>query len=58
MQDRVTQNILQRIVETKQAEVEELRRGFSGLRDRAEDAPPANDFIGSLRGGEGVAIIA
>ncbi len=58
MQDRVTENILQRIVETKQAEVEELRRGFSGLRDRAEDAPPANDFIGSLRGGEGVAIIA
>jgi len=62
MQDHVTrrppENILQQIVETKQAEVEELRRGFSGLRDRAEDAPPANDFIGSLRGGEGVAIIA
>ena len=50
--------ILQRIVETKRAEVEELRRGFTGLRDRAEDAPPARDFVGSLRGGDGVAVIA
>ena len=51
-------DILQRIVETKRAEVEALRRSFSGLRDRAQDAPPAKDFIGSLQGGDGVAIIA
>ena len=55
---RPPEDILQRIVETKRAEVEELRRGFAGLRDRAEDAPPARDFIGSLRGGDGVAVIA
>ena len=51
-------DILQRIVETKQSEVEALRRNFSGLRDRAEDAPPPRDFIGSLRGGDAVAVIA
>jgi len=55
---RPPEDILQRIVETKRAEVEELRRGFVGLRDRAEDAPPARDFVGSLRGGDGVAVIA
>jgi indole-3-glycerol phosphate synthase len=55
---RPSEDILQRIVETKRAEVEELRRGFVGLRDGAENAPPARDFIGSLRGGDGVAVIA
>ncbi len=51
-------DILQKIVETKQSEVEALRRNFSGLRDRAEDAPPPRDFIGSLRCGDAVAVIA
>ena len=55
---RQPDDILQRIVETKRAEVEALRRSFSGLRDRAEDAPPAKNFISSLQGGDGVAIIA
>ena len=51
------QDILARIVETKQSEVEALRRSLSELRDRAEDAPPPRDFIGSLRGGDAVAVI-
>ena len=51
-------DILQRIVETKQREVEVLKRSLSGLRKRAEDAPPPRDFIGSLRGGDSVAVIA
>ena len=55
---RQPEDILQRIVETKRAEVVALRRSLSALRDRAEDAPPAKDFIGSLQGGNGVAIIA
>ncbi len=52
------EDILQRIVETKRAEVEELRRSMADLRDRAEGAPPARDFVGSLEGGDGVAVIA
>ena len=55
---RPPEDILQRIVETKRGEVEVLRRSFSGLRDRAEDAPPPRDFIGSLQGGDAVAVIA
>ncbi len=55
---RPPENILQEIVETKRGEVEVLRRGFSGLRDRAEDAPPPRDFIGSIQGGDAVAVIA
>ena len=55
---RQPEDILQRIVETKRAEVVALRRSLSALRDRAEDAPPAKDFSGSLQGGNGVAIIA
>ena len=55
---RPPEDILQRIVETKRAEVEELRRSFAGLRDRAERAPPARDFVGSLEGRDGVAVIA
>jgi len=58
MQDRIADDILQRIVETKRAEVGVLRRDLSGLRDRAEHASRARDFIGSLQGGNGVAIIA
>jgi indole-3-glycerol phosphate synthase len=55
---RPPEDILQRIVETKRSEVEALKRSLSGLRDRAEDAPPPRDFIGSLRGGNSVAVIA
>lgn len=51
-------DILQRIVETKRGEVEGLRRSFSELRDRAEGAPPARDFVGSLEGGDVVSVIA
>ena len=51
-------DVLQKIVETKQSEVEALRRNFSGLRDRADDAPPPRDFIASLRGGDTVSVIA
>ena len=51
-------DILQRIVETKRGEVEGLRRSFSELRNRAEDAPPARDFAGSLGGGDTVSVIA
>ena len=51
-------DILQEIVETKRGEVEALRRSFSELRDRAEDAPPARDFVGSLEGGDVVSVIA
>ena len=51
-------DILQQIVESKRVEVEALRRGFTELRDRAEDAPPARDFIGSLAGGDAVSVIA
>ncbi len=55
---RPPEDILQRIVETKRGEVEALRRGLSALRDRAEEAPPARDFIGALRGEKAVAVIA
>ena len=55
---RPPEDILQRIVETKRSEVEALKRSLSRLRDRAEDAPPPRDFIGSLRGGNSVAVIA
>ena len=55
---RPPEDILQRIVETKRVEVGVLRRDLAGLRNRAEEAPGARDFIGSLRGGDGVAIIA
>ena len=51
-------DILQNIVETKLKEVEVLRRNPAGLRNRAEKAPPARDFIGSLRSGDAVAVIA
>ncbi len=51
-------DVLQQIVETKRTEVEALRRNFSGLRDQAEESPPAKDFVGSIQGGDGVAIIA
>ena len=51
-------DILQQIVETKRGEVEALRTGLPELRDRAEDAPPARDFVGSLAGGDEVSVIA
>jgi indole-3-glycerol phosphate synthase len=51
-------DVLQQIVETKRTEVEALRRNFSGLRNQAEESPPAKDFVGSIQGGDGVAIIA
>ena len=51
-------DILRKIVETKRGEVEALRRSFSELRDRAEDAPPARDFVGSLGGGAAVSVVA
>lgn len=53
-----TGDILQEIVATKLGEVEALRRSLSELRDRAEDAPPARDFFGSLKGGDVVSVIA
>ncbi len=55
---RPPEDILQRIIETKRTEVEALRRSLSGLRDRAETAPPPRDFLGSLQGGDAVAVIA
>ena len=55
---RPPEDILQRIVKTKQEEVEALRKNVSELRARAEAAPPARDFVGSLRGGPSVAVIA
>ena len=55
---RPPRDILQQIVETKRGEVEGLRRSFSELRNRAEDAPPARDFAGSLGGGDAVSVIA
>lgn len=55
---RPPEDILQRIVETKRGEVEVLRRKFAELRDRAEDAPPTRDFIGSIHEGDAVAVIA
>ena len=51
-------DILERIVETKRGEVEALRRSFSALRDRAEDAPPARNFVAALEGGAVVSVIA
>ena len=51
-------DILQQIVETKRGEVEVLRGGLPELRDRADDAPPARDFVGSLAGGDEVSVIA
>jgi indole-3-glycerol phosphate synthase len=51
-------DILHQIVETKRGEVEALRRSFTELRDRAEHAPPARDFVGSLAGGDAVSVIA
>ncbi len=55
---RPPEDILQRIVETKREEVEALGKNVSELRDRAEAAPPARDFVGSLSGGASVAVIA
>jgi len=55
---RAPADILKRIVETKRTEVEALRRDFAGLKDRAEGAPPARDFVGVLREGDTVAVIA
>ena len=55
---RPPEDILNRIVETKRGEVESLRRGLSGLRDRAADVPPPRDFTGSIGGSEVVAVIA
>jgi indole-3-glycerol phosphate synthase len=51
-------DILQQIVETKRGEVVALGRIFSELRDRAEEAPPVRDFVGSLVSGGGVSVIA
>ena len=51
-------DILHEVVETKRGEVEALRRSLTGLRDRAEDASPARDFVGSLAGGDAVSVIA
>ena len=51
-------DILEQIVETKRGEVEALRRGLLELRDRADDAPPARDFVGSLAAGDEVSVIA
>jgi indole-3-glycerol phosphate synthase len=55
---RPPEDILQRIVETKLGEVEALKRNCSELRERAEDAPPPRDFIGSLQDENTVAVIA
>lgn len=55
---RPPEDILQRIIESKRCEVEALRRDLSGLRARAEEAPLARDFVGSLQGGDTVAVIA
>lgn len=52
--------VLGRIIEAKRAEVEALRQGtpLMELRRRALEAPPARDFLGSLRAAPGAAIIA
>ncbi len=52
-------DILARIVETKEREVEELRPREADLRHLAGDAPPPRDFRGALRPTHGrVALIA
>ena len=52
------QNILDRIVETKIREVEELRPREADLRARAADAPPPRDFRRALAEGPSVSLIA
>ena len=51
-------NILDRIVETKLREVEELRPREADLRARAADASPPRDFHRALAEGPSVALIA
>ena len=51
-------SILDRIVETKRAEVTRLRRSARALRADAEQAPPAPVFHDALLAGERVAVIA
>lgn len=51
-------HILDRIVETKRAEVEALRRSAPELRAAALQMPPARDFRGALSGSSNVAVIA
>jgi indole-3-glycerol phosphate synthase len=50
--------VLDRIVETKQAEVAELRRRAASIRARAASAPPAPLFTRALTAGPCVALIA
>ena len=50
--------MLDRIVDTKRAEVALLRRDVRALRADAEAAPAPGDFAGALRGGADVAVIA
>lgn len=51
-------NILDRIVETKKAEVAGLAPRLHALRASAEAAPPTRDFHGALSGGATVSLIA
>jgi len=50
--------VLDRIVETKQAEVAELRRRAASIRARAASAPPVPSFTRALTAGPCVALIA
>ncbi len=51
-------DILQRIVETKKAEVQALVAREPEFRDRLPDAPPPRDLAGALGGGATVAVMA
>jgi indole-3-glycerol phosphate synthase len=51
-------SVLDRIVETKRQEVEQLRGGARALEARAREAAAVPDFAAALRGGECVGVIA
>ncbi len=55
---RVSGSILERIVETKRAELAVLEPRRAQLRAAAESSPPARAFEAALRAGAGVALIA
>ena len=50
--------ILERIVATKQREVDALRERLDELQASVEGIPPARDFLGCLKDSESVAVIA
>lgn len=55
---RLSYTALDRIVETKRAELEPLRREAPSIRRRAEERPAAASFEAALRAGPGIGVIA